>query len=168
MTDEELYKMLLQFKSWANRAAKDLDCEGMDILHDVYIKIAYWSKTNPLRSEVRGLVVTFLDRHIKDLHRAAVARRRRQESYHEDITMPQLEREIYEPGNYFSEDVTEAIKNLPWNYHSILVMRDICGMSYDEISNASGLPRGTISSRLYRARRLLAMALDKIREEEVN
>ena len=168
MTDEELYEMLLQFKPWANKAARNLDCDGMDILHDVYLKIMQWSKTNPLRSEVRGLIAVAMDHRIKDLGRKQGARLKREEAYHEEVALPQLEKETYNPSDHFEPDVASAISKLPKHYHQAIVLRDKCGLSYEEMGRILSLPTGTISSRIHRARRLLAYALDKIRGEEVN
>ena len=168
MTEEELYKMVLQFKPWAKRAARNLDCEGMDILHDVYLKISRWATNNPLESEVRGLIATFMDRHIKDLGRADNARKRREEAYHENVTLPSLERDAYDPADYFDNDVADVLRKLPWKYHETILLRDKCGLSYEEMGRILSLPTGTISSRIYRARKMLAKALDKIRGEEVN
>ena len=168
MTEEELYNIVLQFKPWASRVAKDLDCEGMDILHDVWLKIRHWSKTNPLESKVHGLIATFMDRHIKDLKRAASTRRNREKRYHDKITAVQWEREMYDPREWDGYKINQNIFNLPRNYRDVILMRDICGLTYEEMGRILSLPIGTISSRLYRARRLLGKALDNDRREEVN
>jgi len=45
-----------------------------------------------------------------------------------------------------------AIQALPHIFREVIVMRDINGMSYREIASAIGAPRGTVMSRLARAR----------------
>jgi RNA polymerase sigma-70 factor (ECF subfamily) len=37
-------------------------------------------------------------------------------------------------------------------HRQILVLREIQGLSYDEIAQVLGVPRGTVESRLFRAR----------------
>lgn len=51
--------------------------------------------------------------------------------------------------------VTAAIDSLDELHRSVVVLRDIEGMDYDEISEVLGCPRGTVKSRLHRARLVL-------------
>lgn len=51
--------------------------------------------------------------------------------------------------------VVAAIEGLPQHFREVLVMREINGMSYREIGEATGVPIGTVMSRLARARALL-------------
>lgn len=51
--------------------------------------------------------------------------------------------------------VHEAIATLPPKYRIILSMRDIQGLSYEEISRVLNISPGTVDSRLYRARKML-------------
>jgi RNA polymerase sigma-70 factor (ECF subfamily) len=57
------------------------------------------------------------------------------------------------------ERVRRAIAALPSPYLETLVMRDVNGLSYREIADATGTPIGTVMSRLARARSLLAKIL---------
>ncbi len=52
-----------------------------------------------------------------------------------------------------------AIQALPHLFREVIVMRDINGMSYREIAAAIGAPRGTVMSRLARARAQLVDTL---------
>ena len=45
-----------------------------------------------------------------------------------------------------------AIEKLPFNFREVLVLRELEGMSYKEISAVTGIPPGTVMSRLSRAR----------------
>lgn len=49
----------------------------------------------------------------------------------------------------------EALRNLPLEFREIVVLREMEGLSYKEIGRISGLPAGTVMSRLARARRKL-------------
>jgi RNA polymerase sigma-70 factor (ECF subfamily) len=51
--------------------------------------------------------------------------------------------------------IDAAIEALPEKYHEILVLREIEGLSYEEISAQLGMSKGTVESRLFRARERL-------------
>jgi RNA polymerase sigma-70 factor (ECF subfamily) len=51
--------------------------------------------------------------------------------------------------------VSRAIASLPEKYRAAVVLRDIEGRSYEEISEVLGLSDGTVKSRINRARNLL-------------
>ena len=48
-----------------------------------------------------------------------------------------------------------CIESLPLDFREVLVMRELEEMSYQEIAEATGLPLGTVMSRLSRARKRL-------------
>lgn len=50
------------------------------------------------------------------------------------------------------EEVRRAIDELPPDHREIIILRDINGLSYAEIAEATGLDPGTVRSRLSRAR----------------
>ena len=53
------------------------------------------------------------------------------------------------------EAVRRAIDELPPDHRELIILRDINGLSYDEIAEATGLYPGTVKSRLSRAREKL-------------
>jgi len=64
--------------------------------------------------------------------------------------------------------VQEALATLDDEQRSIIVMRDVDDLSYEEIGEILDLPRGTVKSRLHRARAELAKVLSrKLGKEDV-
>ena len=62
------------------------------------------------------------------------------------------------------ERIHQAIKKLPEHFKTVIILRDLEELSYDEISNIVGVPLGTIKSRINRARlQLQAELQDKNR-----
>lgn len=52
-------------------------------------------------------------------------------------------------------DVLEVVRTLPPEFRDAIVLRELEGLSYQEIADVLGVPRGTVESRLFRARALL-------------
>lgn len=57
------------------------------------------------------------------------------------------------------ERIWAAIDELPEKYRAILVLRHFEDLSYDDIADALGLPLGTVTTQLHRARHMLAKRL---------
>ncbi len=55
--------------------------------------------------------------------------------------------------------VREGLRRLNPEYREALVLREINGLSYDEIAQVTGLEPGTVKSRIFRARKKLAAIL---------
>jgi RNA polymerase sigma-70 factor, ECF subfamily len=56
-------------------------------------------------------------------------------------------------------DVRAAIATLPEEFRQVIVLRELLGLSYEEIAQVLDVPRGTVESRLFRGRKLLREAL---------
>ena len=52
-------------------------------------------------------------------------------------------------------DIMQELQQLSPGHREVIVLREMQGMSYDEIAGALGVPRGTVESRLFRARQEL-------------
>lgn len=55
-------------------------------------------------------------------------------------------------------DLATLLNRLSPEHRDVLVLRELRGMSYDEIAHVLGVPRGTVESRLHRARQTLRRA----------
>ena len=58
-----------------------------------------------------------------------------------------------------SDDVQRALDGLPEDFRTAVVLCDVQGLSYKEIADIMQTPVGTVMSRLFRGRKLLAAAL---------
>ncbi|MDH3894922.1 MAG: RNA polymerase sigma factor RpoE, partial [Chromatiales bacterium] len=66
--------------------------------------------------------------------------------------------------NEIREAVEDAIRGLPEDLRTAILLREIEGMSYEEIAEAMTCPVGTVRSRIFRARE----AIDKRLQPLVN
>ena len=59
------------------------------------------------------------------------------------------------------------IEGLSHPFREVLVLRDIEDMSYQEIADITGVPMGTVMSRLARARKMFAADWKGLRMKEI-
>jgi RNA polymerase sigma-70 factor (ECF subfamily) len=64
-----------------------------------------------------------------------------------------------EPTERLSDEVQLALRRLPEEFRTAVVLCDVVGLSYEEIADAIAVPVGTVRSRIHRGRRLLREAL---------
>jgi RNA polymerase sigma factor (sigma-70 family) len=64
------------------------------------------------------------------------------------------------------EAVREAIAALPVDFREVVVLRELEGLSYKEISEVSGVPIGTVMSRLARGRHQLHLLLSDRKQRD--
>ena len=55
--------------------------------------------------------------------------------------------------------IQDALAELPEHHRAVIVLREIEGMSYEEMAKALEVPKGTIMSRLFHARKKMQVAL---------
>ena len=55
--------------------------------------------------------------------------------------------------------IERAVDRLPEPHHSVLVLVDLQGLSYEEVAAVLDVPIGTVRSRLFRARRVIQESL---------
>lgn len=63
--------------------------------------------------------------------------------------------------------VGEAMGNLEQDFKEVLILRDVEDLSYDEIGEITGLPEGTVKSRIHRARALLKSQVERALGEKI-
>jgi RNA polymerase sigma-70 factor (ECF subfamily) len=62
-------------------------------------------------------------------------------------------------------DVDAALLKLPVEYRAPVVLRDMCGLDYEEIADVLGIPPGTVRSRISRGRAALVNLLGPVRSD---
>jgi RNA polymerase sigma-70 factor (ECF subfamily) len=60
-----------------------------------------------------------------------------------------------EIGRYFSDEVKRALRQLPSDFRTVVVLADMHDLSYREIATRMRCPAGTVMSRLFRGRKML-------------
>jgi len=74
-----------------------------------------------------------------------------------DIREEDPERKFFD--SFVDAEVDAAVAKLPDEFRDAVILSDLESLSYNEIAEILDIPVGTVKSRLYRGRRLLARAL---------
>mgnify|MGYP003847063113 FL=1 len=64
------------------------------------------------------------------------------------------------------QHVENALEMIPVEFKDAVVMRDIKNLTYEEIVEISGVPMGTVKSRINRGRARLKIILEKVIPQE--
>lgn len=135
--------------------------EAADVVQEAFLR-AYLNLPR-VRGSIRAWLFRVTINAAHDIHRR---RRRRPADPLEDsegnvIELPDTAATPHELAEERerAELVRGALERLPEDFRTIVVLRDVSQLSYDEISEALGIPEGTVKSRLSRARGSLAELL---------
>jgi RNA polymerase sigma factor (sigma-70 family) len=87
----------------------------------------------------------------------AITRRRRPEV--SDDQLPEAAHDDFSQRVVDVDTVGRALRQLPLSFRSVLVLRELCDLSYEQIAEHEGIGVQTVKSRLNRARTMLRAAL---------
>jgi RNA polymerase sigma-70 factor (ECF subfamily) len=80
-----------------------------------------------------------------------------------EIPSTAIESEALVQGKFAERDIQRAILQLPLHFRTVVILRDIQELSYEEISKIVDVPLGTVKSRINRARLQLQQSLKEYR-----
>ena len=61
------------------------------------------------------------------------------------------------------EDVMRALEQVPETFRTAVLLRDVQDFSYEEIAAITGVPAGTVMSRIHRGRARLRVLLERVK-----
>jgi RNA polymerase sigma-70 factor (ECF subfamily) len=67
--------------------------------------------------------------------------------------------------DYVSDDIIQALENVPEQFRLAVLFSDVEGFSYQEISEILGISVGTVKSRIFRGRKILQKLLWEFAKE---
>jgi RNA polymerase sigma-70 factor (ECF subfamily) len=82
-----------------------------------------------------------------------------------EYQIPAVERDTGDmvQGQFAEQQIQRAIQSLPLHFRTVVILRDIQELSYEEISKIVEVPLGTVKSRINRARLQLQEMLKELR-----
>ncbi len=115
-------------------------------------------------TNIRAWLVTILrNSFINEYRRASRACVHIDVNAIEEITVLDDHEQSDPEGHFFDQivddDILRAIDTLPHDFRQTLVLSDMESLSYAEIADVTGVPVGTVKSRLFRARHALRRLL---------
>jgi RNA polymerase sigma-70 factor (ECF subfamily) len=165
--DEEAFRVLMQRhqdKVFGIAYGITLDREeSLDIVQEVFVKV--YERIHTFRGESK--LSTWLHRITVNLCLNWKRRwKRRFRWQHEPIEAEEIikkadvEREVPRPDKLYENKELEhmfrqSLRKIPETARAVFVLKEVEGLSYDEIAKALKIRKGTVSSRLFYARKKL-------------
>ncbi len=165
-------KMVISHRQYLFNLALSLthDCNRADdLVQETYLKALlgyglFRQGTNCLAWLSRILINTYINQY-------NYCKRHPQEEITEDVFSVSIEFhdthdfEVYDDRSLLfygvSDKVMEALMSLPDDYRDTVILSDLRGLPYEDISRRCGAPMGTIRSRLSRGRCILRKKLSR-------
>jgi RNA polymerase sigma-70 factor (ECF subfamily) len=137
--------------------------EALDLSQDVFMRVfrtlPQFRGQSQLRTWIYRIVVNQArnrQRWWRRRHRASqISLDQHLETHAEPSGNPQVAPDNVLAQKQLASRLREALAALPFDQRSIVVLREIDGLSYEEIAFSLGVTLGTVKSRLTRARRAL-------------
>ena len=142
--------------------------DAQDLVQDTYAKAftsfhQFEPGTNLKAWLYRILTTTFINNYRKDQRRPQISAAEIEDwqiadaSSHTSDQGKSAEDEVLE--NIADKDVKEALAAMPEDFRMAVYLSDVEGFSYKEVAEITGVPTGTVMSRLHRGRKLLRKSL---------
>lgn len=133
------------------------DADAQDVVQESLVRIR-----RGLESYEPGSLEGWLARIVTNTFLDEVRRRKRRPAdalpENPDLVVPPSPA-ADEVSTDLSDEVQAALASISEEFRTAVVLCDVVGLPYDEISETTGVPVGTVRSRIHRGRRLLRAEL---------
>jgi RNA polymerase sigma-70 factor (ECF subfamily) len=147
------------------RSPKDAE----DLVQDTFLKAFRFFDSFEKGTNIKAWLFKIQTNTFINKYRRKVKEREVAEAPPEDIVLDRFVsseqvRALQDPeGDFFgrllSDEVIEALDQVPVDFRMVVILADIQGFAYKEIAEIVGCPVGTVMSRLFRGRRILQKQL---------
>jgi RNA polymerase sigma-70 factor (ECF subfamily) len=141
--------------------------EALDVSQEVFLRVFRTIHRFRGQSSLRTWIYRIAVNQARNRHRFWRRRRRADQvsledhvSLHGELVSTRQatpERELVQ--KELGDRLQRALNNLPFDQRTAIVLREVDGLSYDEIAFSLGVAIGTVKSRLTRARQALRLEL---------
>lgn len=171
--DEQAYVELVnryrdRLMNFAYRFVND-DEQAEDIVQDTLLKLYthrhYYRNIAKFSTWIYTIAGNLAKTELRKRKRHKVTNLSQMGREEREYELPSVEAEsgqiVHE--QYAEKQIQQAIQTLPLHFRTVIILRDIQELSYEEISNIVDVPLGTVKSRINRARLQLQKALKDFR-----
>lgn len=154
LTEKQIFSLV--FRMVGNRE------DAADVVQDAYLKA--WKGLKSFRGD--AAVTSWLYRVASNAAIEFLRKRNRLAEPVEPERMNEIEAPLESPSSIEGTDVEAALARLPVAYRTVLVMRELYGMSIEEIATQMKSTTGAAKVRLHRARLRLADEMRALNESD--
>ncbi len=140
-----------------------------ELVQDTYVRVFRFADsfewgTNLKAWLFRILTNTFINNYRHKVHERRYLERAATEPIYDQVLDSEARKFASDPeahvfSSFFKKELDRALDELPDDYRTVVVLSDLQGFSYQEISQMMECPMGTVMSRLHRGRRILQREL---------
>ncbi len=171
--DEQAYTELVnryrdRLMSFVYRFINDLE-KAEDIVQDTLLKLYthrhYYRNIAKFSTWIYTIAGNLAKTELRRKKRHKVTNLSQMGSEESEYILPSVEPETGETaqGHFAEKQIQKAIQELPLHFRTVVILRDIQELSYEEISKIVDVPLGTVKSRINRARIQLQHSLKEFK-----
>lgn len=171
--DEQAYTELVnryrdRLMSFIFRFINDLE-KAEDIVQDTLLKLYthrhYYRNIAKFSTWIYTIAGNLAKTELRRKKRHKVTNLSQMGTEESEYILPSVEPETGETaqGHFAEKQIQKAIQELPLHFRTVVILRDIQELSYEEISKIVDVPLGTVKSRINRARIQLQHSLKEFR-----
>jgi len=169
--EKEILKHIDSLYNTALRLTRN-ESSARDLVQDAYLRaVKFWKSfekgTNSRAWMYKILMNLFYTEYARKEHEREVLDLHPFDPGNNDFYGSLDAPEIKDPESFLldhieGEDVMKVMDHLPADFRAVVLLFDLEGMTYREISEVLNIPAGTVMSRLFRARQVLKEKLAKV------
>lgn len=160
--EEEFMPHIDSLYNFAYRLTFD-DDDANDLVQETYLKAyrffeSYEKGTNAKAWLFRILKNSFINDFRKKSREPSKVDYQEVETFYNSEDTPQnhtVDLRVDAVQNLIGDEITTALNSLEVDFRAIIILSDLEGFTYEELSKILDIPIGTVRSRLHRARNLL-------------
>ena len=174
--DEQAYVELVnryrdRLMNFVYRFTSDSE-QSEDIVQETLIKLYthkhYYKKIAKFSTWIYTIAANYAKTELRKKKNRKITNLSQMSSDEKDYDLPSVQPDADQliESEYLEKRIQSAINTLPLHFKTVIVLRDIQELSYDEISNIVEVPLGTVKSRINRARLQLQKELKDLKKEK--
>ena len=173
--DEQAYVELVnryrdRLMNFVYRFTSDSE-QSEDIVQETLIKLYthkhYYKKIAKFSTWIYTIAANYAKTELRKKKNRKITNLSQMSSDEKDYDLPSVQPDTDQliESEYLEKRIQSAINTLPLHFKTVVVLRDVQELSYDEISNIVEVPLGTVKSRINRARLQLQKELKDLKKE---